>query len=140
MAAIAIDALIMRRKRSAADIIEDLRARQKPGDIDPELAPTDHILRRWAVSQGTGLPAEDRETSNKSRLPPLDDETAIKVDQLILRSPQRTATIVWLWYKTPSPREAIAQALGVSYSSVSVHHRAALSYLRGRFHGAGIDC
>ena len=129
-----------RQRPTAREIIERLERHWKPGALDPELGPTDHILRRWASSIGTGLPNEEWEANPKSRLPPLDDLTATKVDQIILQSPPRTAKLVRLWYKTPQPREVIARAIGVGRAQVYTHHRAALSYLRGRFHGAGIDC
>jgi hypothetical protein len=132
--------VVRRPKPLAEDVIRRLEAIGRGRRMDPELLPTDRLLRRWAVSIGDGLPSDEWQDNSKSRVPPLDEDTAVKVDQIILRSPERTTRLVRLWYKSNQPAEIIAERVGVSRSAIFVQHKAALSYLRGRFHGVGIDC
>lgn len=129
-----------RPKPLAEEVLARLEAIGRSRNLSAELLLTDRLLRRWAVSIGSGLPSDEWQENPKSRVSPLDDETAVKVDQIILKSPQRTARLVRLWYKSNQPSEVVAAEVGVSKSAIYVEHKAALSYLRGRFHGAGIDC
>jgi hypothetical protein len=129
-----------RVKPLAEDVIRRLEAIGRGRRMDPELVPTDRILRRWAASIGDGQPSDEWQDNPKSRVPPLDDETATIVDQIILGSPPKTGKLVRLWYKSGQPREVIAEAIGVKRSAMFVQHTAALWYLRGRFQGKGIDC
>lgn len=132
----------MRHRKPLEQIQADLA--EKPwsrNDIDPELAITHRILQRWAVSVGTGVPGEDWQEQRKSKPPPLDDPTAIKVDQEIQKAPHRTKEIIRLWYKTELPWEYIARAVGVrSRASLYTHRNAALWYFKGRFDALNIRC
>jgi hypothetical protein len=96
-----------------------------------EYATTDRILQRWAVSIGTGLPGWDE--GRQSRVPPLDDPTAIVVDQLILRSPERTRLLVRWWYCTRAPQSVIAERLGISERNVVKGWLLCLHFMRHRF-------
>lgn len=100
-----------------------------PGD----LAPVDRICQRWAISIGDGFPRELWEELKTSRATPLDDDTAIVVDQIILKSPPRTKRFVRVWYKTPRPRQTIATEFRMSERSVSVCWKLCLGYLEWKF-------
>lgn len=130
---------VKRLPELAAEIVARLEARHTSGKLDPRLVPTDRILRRWARSIGSGLPSDQWQENPRAQVPPLDDDTATVVDQIVLKSPPKVRTLVKLWYKTEQPREAIAQRLGVSRSAVYLHHRAALWLLRDQFRAAGVD-
>jgi len=131
---------VKRVRKSLEAIQADLSSKGRSrNDIDPELAITHRILQRWAVSVGSGLPAEDWQEPRRSKPPPLDDPTAIKVDQEIQKAPHRTKEIVRLWYKTELPWEYIARAVGVrSRASLYTHRGAALWYFKGRFDALNI--
>lgn len=130
------------RKRSAREIVEMLHERWKPGQLDPELAPTDMIMQRWAVSVGDGLPEEGAWNDEPhANVPPLDDATAIVVDRLIMHQLlPRYRRLAFRWYKSRQPREVIAAEMGLSRTSLTLERRSMLWYLRGLFHGKGIDC
>jgi DNA-directed RNA polymerase specialized sigma24 family protein len=130
---------VTNRPPLAADVVARLEAMHRPRKLDARLVPTDRILRRWARSVGSGLPSEQWQESPKAQVPPLDDDTATIVDQLILKSPPKVRLLVKLWYKTDQARETIGARLGVSRSAVFLHHTAALWYLRDRFRAAGVD-
>ena len=83
-----------------------------------ELITTDRVLQRWAVSVGSGLPAEYWDDQGKAKPPPLPDDVAIDVDQRILHAPPKTRDLVTRWYKTPNPVEVIAERLGCSPRTV----------------------
>jgi hypothetical protein len=108
----------------------------------PELECTNRIMRRWAVSQGSGLPSDSWDDDPKAQEPPLDDEMAIKVDRIVQHDlVPKYHTLAVSWYKSQAPREVIARKMGLpGRSSLYPEWRAMLSYLRGRFQGVGIDC
>jgi|SRR6185503_5761955 len=101
--------------------------------IPIELAGTDRVLQRWAVSVGDGLTDMPWADLPKAKVPVLDDQMAIVVDQLILRSPPRTRELTELWYRTPMPREALARKLHVHKDTLYVRWNSALYYFRARF-------
>jgi hypothetical protein len=101
--------------------------------LPPDLLSSDRICQRWAVTQGDGLKRELWEEPVRSRATPLDDATAIVVDQIILRAPGRTRRFVQLWYKTPRPRQTIALEFHMSDRSVWVCWKLSLNYLQYRF-------
>jgi len=129
-------------KKSAVAIIAELKSRiLRRNAMDPELMPTNRLMERWAVSVGGGLPTKDWDDSPRSRPPPLDDETAVKIDRIVQALRPRQHRLAVLWWKTPTPAEAVASELGLSSrSNIYPHVNGLLQYLRGRFHGAGIDC
>lgn len=129
-------------KRSAREIVEMLHEHWKPGQLDPELAPTDMIMQRWAVSVGDGMPTEGEWNDEpQAKVPPLDDETAIIVDRLIMHQLlPRQRKFAFRWWKSRLPREVIAEELGLSRTSLTLERRSLLWYLRGLFQSKGIDC
>lgn len=98
-----------------------------------ELKATNWILERWAVSVGDGLYGAPWEDVPQSRVPPLNEQMAIVVDQLVLRAGDNTRRLVGYWYRTPLAKTVIAQKLGVSRDTIYVRWNAALWYFRGRF-------
>ncbi len=101
--------------------------------VPPELATTDRILQRWSVSVGLGLPTDQWMDCITSRPPPLDDATAIVVDQIILKSPPRTRRVAVKWYRTQLPQPVIAEQLGLSERTLITAWRLTLNYLQWRF-------
>ncbi len=97
------------------------------------LRATDWILQRWAASVGDGLLDAPWEDVPVSRVPVLNDQTAIVVDQLIMRSGDKTKRLIGYWYRTALPKTAIAQRIGVSREGVYLRWNAALWYFRDRF-------
>lgn len=108
----------------------------------PELESVHRVMLRWAAGQGSGLPTENWDDTPKSKEPPLDDETAIKVDRIVQHDlTTKYLLLVLGWYKSPAPREVIAKRMGLpGRSSLYPEWRAILYYLKGRFQGVGIDC
>jgi hypothetical protein len=98
-----------------------------------ELIPVDRILQRWAVSVGDGIYDQPWDFIPQSKVPVLDDQTAIVVDQLVLRSPVMTRKLVELWYRTPVPRVVLARKISVDPDGLDLHWNAALHYFRRRF-------
>ncbi len=98
-----------------------------------ELRATDWILQRWAASVGDGLLDAPWEDVPVSRVPVLNDQTAIVVDQLIMRSGDKTKRLIGYWYRTALPKTTIAQRIGVSRDGVYLRWNAALWYFRERF-------
>jgi hypothetical protein len=105
--------------------------------LDEELMPTDRIMQRWAVSIGSGFATDEWDDRPVSRPPPLDDATAIVVDQSIMKGSPRYSRIVRSWYKTPAPSATIAESLGLSRSGLYLEWRCSLFYFRSRFIGSG---
>jgi hypothetical protein len=104
------------------------------GVLGQELIATDRILQRWAVSIGMGLPTERWDDRRPSKPPPLDDDAAIVVDQIVLRSPPRTQRLVREWYKTPLPSIRIAQNLGIkSRRALYTSWQLSLNFLKWKF-------
>lgn len=105
--------------------------------FEPELIPIDRICQCWAsaVNGGGYEPWAD---TMSSKAPPLPEDLALEVDEIIRRSPGRTREVVSNWYRTPKPAEVIALEFGCHRTAVYAHLRAALWYLRGVFEAKGI--
>jgi hypothetical protein len=103
--------------------------------VPPEYATTDRICQRWAVSIGSGLPGWDE--GRQSRVPPLDDPTAIVVDQLILKSPEKTKRLVRGWYCTTQPNSVLAERLNLTERTLITAWHLSLHFLRYRFAESG---
>lgn len=101
--------------------------------IVSELKSTDWILERWAVSVGDGLFDAPWDDVPHSRAPPLNDQTAIVVDQLVMRSGDSTKRLIGYWYRTPLAKSVIAKKIGVSRDTIYHRWNAALWYFRDRF-------
>jgi hypothetical protein len=103
-------------------------------ELDMDLLATDRVLQRWASSVGTDLPVEDWDIPPIAKLPPLDDETAIVVDQIILRSPMRVRRLVIPWYKGKGSSTTIAEKLGIgTWDALHWEWRVTLKWLREQF-------
>jgi hypothetical protein len=98
-----------------------------------ELKSTDWILQRWAASVGDGLYDAPWDDVPVSRVPVLNDQTAIVVDQLVMRSGDKTKRLIGYWYRTALPKTTIAQRLGLDRDTIYTRWNAALWYFRNRF-------
>jgi hypothetical protein len=99
--------------------------------LDIEIMTVDRVLWRWAASVGTNLPETDWDDVPRVRLPPLDDASAIVVDQAILRAPIRAKTLVLLWYKGNGASTVMCQKLGLeSRAALYTLWRATLWHFR----------
>jgi hypothetical protein len=102
-------------------------------DLPPELLPVELIHQRWAVSVGDGLPREKWDEISSARMPPLDDPTAIVVDQQIMRAPERTKLFIRTWYKAPAPIRSLSVKWGISEDAVLRCRPIVLNFMRMRF-------
>lgn len=98
-----------------------------------EYATTDRVLQRWAVSIGMGLPTQLWQDGMVSRPPPLNDDTAIVVDQLILKSPEKTKRLVRAWYCTSMAQPALADRFNLTERTLITAWLLSLHFLRYRF-------
>jgi hypothetical protein len=112
--------------------------------LPAELAATDRILQRWAVSIGDGS-FEGWADVLTARPPPLPEDLAVDVDQAIMRAPTWIRRLLKDWYKANRPADYSAQWLGpmmglggMSRQAVYPYHRQALWYMRGVFESRGI--
>lgn len=122
-----------RAAMEAVAIKESVEEWARPKACPVEFATTDRICQRWAVSVGTGLQSDKWQDEIRSRPPPLDDDTAIVVDQIILRLPERTKAVIVKWYRTDLPAEVLARQVGVSPENLETVWHASLSFLQWRF-------
>jgi hypothetical protein len=105
--------------------------------LPAELATTDRVCQRWAVSIGMGLPAERWRDEEASRPPPLDDPTAIIVDQIILKSPHRTQRLVRGWYCTTIAQPVLAKQFNLTERTIITAWHLCLNFLQFRFVESG---
>jgi len=102
-----------------------------PYELAPRLKPVDRICQRWAVSIGDGLPNWAWDMPTKSRPPPLDDDTAIVVDQIIMkRCAPASRRLLVKWYRSDAPVSAIADQMISEWHSRKKRSR--LTNWRGR--------
>lgn len=116
--------------------------------LNPQRAPVDRIMQRWSVGEGSGLPytsdeldmaaqaaAEQADTfaAPPAKSPPLDDETQIIVDRVVIRSPKETKYLIRQWYCSTKAVQVIAADCGVHRSHIYRRWHDALDYLRYRF-------
>jgi len=104
----------------------------------PELLITDRILQRWAVSIGDGLPTDRWDDTPGAQLSALDDDTAVIVDQMILRAPENKREFIKKWYKTSAPRAIIARDLKIPRSDLNLEWFSVLEYCRERLEALGV--
>jgi hypothetical protein len=110
--------------------------------ISGELVATDRIMQRWAVSVGSGLPTDVWDDNPKSRPPPLDDDTAVKVDRIVQHLRPRDRKLAHLWYRTPDMTVVeVAQRMGLaSRTSIYPHVNGLLQLLRELLQRVGVAC
>jgi hypothetical protein len=123
------------RSAVALEIIrgQDSKERQ----LDEELMPTDRIMQRWAASIGSGMPESEWDTTPKSKPPVLDDESAMIIDQIVLKAPHRYRTLLLPWYKGNGSSTTIQQKLGVSRHGLYFEWRCSLFYVRQEIRRTG---
>jgi hypothetical protein len=127
--------------KAPARVIVKLLEESNPHGLDPVLVPTDRLLERWAVSQGSDeyLTGWD-EVPARSRPTPLPDDLAIVVDQAILHSTVQARNFVQRWYMRPGESVTVlAKALGLHRDTVHMRWRSTLWYMRRRFIEANLD-
>lgn len=65
----------------------------------------------------------------RSKAPPLDDDVAIVVDQVIMRLPERTKRVIVKWYRTDLPNITIAKQLNLTPGTLIVAWHISLNFL-----------
>lgn len=119
----------------AASVLKSMLGQATTGVIPQELLTTDRIMQRWAVANGSGLPTERWDDSRVSRVPPLDDDTAILVEGIVNKCPPKTNKIIVLWYCKPLPTSEIARLAGMSPRSLEKAWVLSLHFLKYKFEG-----
>lgn len=129
------------RLRPRAKIVIALLGDSNPYGLDPVLVPTDRMLERWAVSQGSDEYLHGwNEVPARSRPTPLPDELAIIVDQTILHSHVQAKKFVDRWYRRPGESvTAFARSLGCHRDTVLMRWRSTLWYMRRQLLEASVD-
>lgn len=127
--------------RPTALVVVEFLGGAHPYGLDPVLLPTDRLLSRWAVSQGSDEYLHGwNEVPERSRPPPLDDDTAIIVDQVVMHSPVQTREFAKRWYFRPNePLSGLAKALGLHRDTVQMRWRSTLWALRREFLKVALD-
>lgn len=120
----------------AASVLKSMLGQATTGVIPRELLTTDRIMQRWAVANGSGLPTERWDDSRVARVPPLDDDTALLVDQIVLKCPPKTNKVVVEWYCRPLPTVEIARSLKMSPRSLEKSWLLSLNFLKYKFEGS----
>lgn len=133
--------VLLPRIRPKAAVVVELLGDARPHGLDSILVPTNRLLERWAVSQGSDdASLKWDETAPRSRPPPLDDDTAIIVDRIVMHSPVQTRKFTCRWYLRPNePVCALARALGLHRDSVLMRWRSTLWALRRDFAAQALD-
>ena len=98
--------------------------------MEPRLVAVDRVLQRWVVSINGGLATDVWDDTSYAKPPPLDEECAVIVDQLVLHSPKRKKRVITYWYRKPWPTRLIARKLAVSERGLYLELRASLDYIR----------
>lgn len=127
--------------RPRAAVVVKLLEGSNPHGLDPVLVPTDRMLERWAVSQGSDeyLHGWD-EVPQRSRPTPLPNDLAIVVDQTILHSTVQARTFVDRWYRRPGESVTVlARALGIHRDTVIMRWNSTLWYMRRRLIEVNVD-
>lgn len=127
--------------RPRAAVIVEYLSGATPHGLDPVLVPTDRVLERWAVSQGSDEYMHGwNEVPSRSRPPPLPDDLSIIVDQTVLHSTVQARTFVTRWYMRPNePMSVLAKELGIHRDTVLMRWRSTLWYMRRRFIEVNLD-
>lgn len=135
------DSVVAQPERPPARAIIRLLEASNPHGLDPMLVPTDRLLERWAVSQGTDEYLHGwSDVPARSRPPPLPNDLAIIVDQTILHSTVQARMFVQRWYMRPGESVTVlAKALGLHRDTVHMRWRSTLWYMRVRFLEVNLD-
>lgn len=120
-----------------ASILKTMLGQATTGCIEAELIPVDRIMQRWAAASGSGLPSDKWDDTPKAKPPPLDDDTALVVDRIVLSCPKTTMRILAAWYLKPLPTKVIAEELSMSPRSLEKCWKLSLNFLRWKFEESG---
>lgn len=119
----------------AASVIKSMLGQATTGVIPRELLTTNRLMERWAVANGSGLPSERWDETRAAKPPPLDDDSALVVDRIVLSCPPKTHRIVVGWYCRPLPTIEIARQLGMSPRSLEKAWLLSLNFLKWKLEG-----
>lgn len=114
----------------AASILKSMLGETVTGVIPREFLTTDRIMLRWAEANGSGLPSERWDDSRRERPTPLDDHSALVIDEIVRKCPKTTERIIVGWYCTPLPTAAIARKLGMTKRSLEKAHVLTLNFMK----------
>lgn len=117
----------------AKSVLKAMLGEATTGVLPDELIPVDRIMQRWAVANGNGLPTGEWDDNPKARPPPLDDDTCIIVDEIVLKCPPKTKRIIVSWYCRPLPTKLIARGLKMSPRNLEKAWGLSLNFLRFKF-------
>lgn len=118
----------------AEDQASFFKISRRESGLPSQLLGTHRVLQRWAATVGDGTTDLAWQELVRARMPPLDDQCAIVVDQLILRAPTDHRRLAELWYRRPDNDTAdVARALCVRKADVPIYWHSALRYFRDRF-------
>jgi hypothetical protein len=114
--------------------------------LDPDLIPTDRLLKTWAAGEGKGArspmhPLERIRLLHDGAVlggaAPLPKEVEI-CDLVVRTSPDRERLFIVTWYRDGSPVYLKAARLGMHRSTMYTELGKTLSFIRGRLHGHGV--
>lgn len=114
----------------ARSVLKALQGEPATGVIPVELLKTNRIMERWAVSNGSGLPAHRWDDSRKAKPPPLDDHSAYIIDRIVRECPPRTNRIIEEWFRRPLPTSEIARQMGMTRKSLLKSVLVVLNFLK----------
>lgn len=114
----------------AASVIKSMLGQATTGVIPIELLTTNRIMERWAVANGCGLPTERWDDSRKAKPPPLDDDSAVIIDRIMVKCPPRTKRTLEGWYCRPVPTVVLAKEMGMSPRSLEKGVLISLNFMK----------
>jgi hypothetical protein len=114
-----------------------LRLLARDTALDPRFRAVDRYLWRWAVSHGSGLPCFD-DIVHEAKPPPLPDDEAVLLDELIRNSPSWMRNFVVMWFRSDCSIHQIAERLQIRLRGVYEQRLVALARVDGLLQGAGI--
>lgn len=117
-----------------------LRMLTRDRALDPRFRGVDRYLWRWSVGQGSGLPldADEADGLPEARPTPLAPDEATVVDMTILGSPGWARQFVFMWFRSDTTIEEMAERLQVRSRAVWDERKLVLAYFLGRFVELGI--
>lgn len=116
-----------------ASVLKAMLGQATTGVLPKELLPVDRIMQRWAVANGTGLPEGEWDDTPTARPPPLDDDTAMLVDEIVRKCPPKTRHVLVQWYRKPLPTKTLAEQMGMAPRSLETCWKLSLNFLKYRF-------
>lgn len=118
------------RAQARRQAIAESERTLRPATCPAEFATTDRVCQRWASSVGMGVQSDKwQDCELRSKAPPLDDDVAIVVDQVIMKLPERTKRVIVKWYRTDLPNITIAQQLNLTPGTLVTAWHISLNFL-----------